>query len=633
MNTSFRILFVACVAVACVLSRAPASAIAASEGPTDPAELERFVDPIFAEWMDKAHCPGAAFVVVKDGALFFKKGYGVANLDTKTPFDPDTTSLRAKSVSKLFTATAVMQLAERGQVDLNADINDYLKSFKVNSPFGKPVTLANLLTHTGGFQDRGIGTTARTVSEVTPLGQYLASQLPPILYPPGERYSYSDFNTSLAGYVVESVTGVPFFQYVQDNILTPLDMQHSTMAQPQPPGVAAALATGYVWRDGAYVAKKTGYFNVYPAVAIVTTASDMAHFMIAHLEDGRYGEQHILLPPTVNQMHQHHLTIHPALRGMAYGFFEEYRNGLRVLMHQGGGDGWLNWVYLLPDQHVGLFITCNRQDNDLRLHEQVTRGFVDHYYPADQPVSAPPMAGYQQRASRYAGTYRFCRYNQAGLEKITCEEAEVTANAGGTIRLQNREWVEVEPLVFQRTDEQVAVAFEEDAAGNVARLYTPIPFDRIPWYEVKSFMFGLAGAALLVFVSALIALPASRWVRRKSPAPSSRGEKTAQWIVLGVCALNVLFFVAFIVLAIQYGALEGGGGTELDYGLPPLLAALLLVPVVSVLLTAAAAISAVVVWINGSWSIAARVHYSLVVVAAIAFAWFLDYWNLLGIRG
>lgn len=116
-------------------------------------ELEEFIDSFFKDQMNKLHVPGAVFVMVKDGRIFFKKGYGFADVDKRTPVDPDSTVFRVASNSKLFVATAMMQLAERGKLNLRDDVNMYLDDFKVPRTWPAPVTIWNLLTHTAGFDD------------------------------------------------------------------------------------------------------------------------------------------------------------------------------------------------------------------------------------------------------------------------------------------------------------------------------------------------------------------------------------------------------------------------------------------------------------------------------------------------
>jgi CubicO group peptidase (beta-lactamase class C family) len=127
-------------------------------------------------------------------------------------------------VSKLFTATAVMQLFEQGKVQLDEDVNAYLTTFKIPATFPKPVTLHSLMTHTAGFDERGIGMAARTAKEWRPLGEYLADRMPPRVRPVGDGASYSNHGVGLEGYVVEQVSGMPFNDYIAKNIYQPLGM-------------------------------------------------------------------------------------------------------------------------------------------------------------------------------------------------------------------------------------------------------------------------------------------------------------------------------------------------------------------------------------------------------------------------
>jgi CubicO group peptidase (beta-lactamase class C family) len=179
-------------------------------GPTDAAELEAFFDEILVEQMQSYHVPGVTVSVVKDGELFFAKGYGYANLEQRLPVDPETSLFRIASITKLFTWTAVMQQVEQGQLDLNADVNAYLTAFQVPDTYPEPITLAHLMAHTAGFEDQGIGTGARTKQDVPPLGEYLARHLPTRVRPPGLISAYSNHGAALAGYIVAEVSGIPY---------------------------------------------------------------------------------------------------------------------------------------------------------------------------------------------------------------------------------------------------------------------------------------------------------------------------------------------------------------------------------------------------------------------------------------
>src|SRR5215208_2891892 len=160
------------------------------QGPTDPAEMKAFLDKELGREMEKHHIAGAAVSVVKDGELFFAKGYGDADLENDIPVDPERTNFRTGSIAKLFTWTAVMQLAEQGKLDLNADINDYL-DFRIPDTYPQPITLKHLMTHTSGFEDRLRGSVVSDAGDQVPTREWLISHMPARVSAPGDYASYS----------------------------------------------------------------------------------------------------------------------------------------------------------------------------------------------------------------------------------------------------------------------------------------------------------------------------------------------------------------------------------------------------------------------------------------------------------
>ncbi|MGH2413664.1 MAG: serine hydrolase domain-containing protein, partial [Microcystaceae cyanobacterium] len=341
-------------------------------------QLEQFLDGFFAEQMKQQHVPGAALVIVKDGEILLSKGYGYANLEKQTPVSPSQTLWRMGSVSKLLTATAVMQLVEQGKLNLNGDISQYLKDFPIPNTYPQPITGANLLTHTDGFDfGWGIGVLAPSPAELKPLGEFLRSNQRPRLLPPGEIYLYGNVGISLAGYLVEKISGLPFAQYIDTNILQPLNMRQSTFEQPLPPLLAKDLAVGYESENGQFKPRPFAYYQSPPTGAFTATATDMSHFMMAHLQHGRYGEQQILQEATVREMHRQQFTHHPLMPGSAYGFYEHFVNGQRALEHSGRMNGYNSLLMLVPQQNLGVFLAYN--NNGGRLIREFTEAFFDRY--------------------------------------------------------------------------------------------------------------------------------------------------------------------------------------------------------------------------------------------------------------
>jgi len=609
-------------------------AVAAPQGPTDPEELERFLDAFFLDKMEQLDIPGAAFVLVKDGEIFFAKGYGYADLRNKVPVDPRATVFRIGSTSKLFTASAVMQLVESGEIDLGEDVNHYLERFQLEDAFPDPVTMAHLLTHTAGFNERDIGVFARTPAELAPLGQYLAEHMPARVLPPGEITSYSNHGLALAGYIVEIVSSMPFEQYVAENILAPLGMAHSSFEQPLPPELSAALAAPYP-RDlerGPLL-----YTPIAPAGMLSTTAYDMARFMIAHLQNGHYGDVRILEETTTQTMHQRHFANHPDIPGWAYGFTERVENGQRVLDH-GGADpsGYGSMLVLLPEQNLGFFTVVNSVFQD-DLLMALPEAFLDHYYPQEDIRDPQPLPGFQNRAAQLSGTYFNNRYDRLSFSKLSLiskppvrvqiDEARPGAVLVTGLTSQPSRWLEIEPLLFQREGSEERIAFGEDEKGRVAHLFavvhTPGAFDKAAWYQTPAFHQMIMLACLLIFLSLSVGWPlvALFYRLRKQDRQFSRATRQARWLAFAVSALNLVFMVLAMLLL---------STSELQFGVPPELVALFVAPLLTTALTVGLPILGVRAWQDKAWSILGRLHYAVVTLAALVFIWWMAYWNLLG---
>ena len=337
----------------------PAPPVAAPPAP--PAltaqDLEAFYDGQFPYAIRRGDIAGGVIVVVKDGKILFAKGYGYSDLATYAPVIPDQTEFRPGSVSKLFTWTAVMQLVGEGKIDLDRNVNDYL-DFKIPAKFGKPITMRELMTHTAGFEDGISGAWVKKPSEFVPLRTYLINHIPSRIYPPGKIVAYSNYGATLAGYIVQRVSGEPFDDYVANHIFKPLDMTRSTMAQPAPPAIASNVSKAYATASGGK-AIPFELIEVAPAGSLTSTGTDMAHFMIAQLQNGAYDGATIFSPATAQLMHSPQSRMAPGTNGFDLGFYQENRNGLRIIGHAGDTEAFHSDLHLLLDKNVGLFMSFN----------------------------------------------------------------------------------------------------------------------------------------------------------------------------------------------------------------------------------------------------------------------------------
>ena len=219
----------------------PGPAATSAHPLTGAEDAAAYFDGLLPDAISRADIAGAVIVIVKDGQPLFERGYGVSDVKTRRPVDPDITLFRPGSISKTFMWTAVMQQVEAGKIDLDADVNQYL-DFKIPPYDGKPITMRNLMTHSPGFSDAAKDLIFSDPKALKSLGATLRNSAPPRISPPGTTPAYSNYGAALAGYILERVSGEPFTDYIAHHILTPLGMSHSTFVQPLPNGWSANMS-------------------------------------------------------------------------------------------------------------------------------------------------------------------------------------------------------------------------------------------------------------------------------------------------------------------------------------------------------------------------------------------------------
>ena len=413
----------------------PVTAAAPTAAPQLTAEdVSAWLDGFVPLALQRGGLPGAMVVVVKDGQVLAAKGYGHADVEKKVPVDPDRTLFRPGSVSKLFTWTAVMQLVEAGKLDLDADVNRYL-DFKIPEREGKPITLRHILTHTPGFEETGRGLITGNPAN-NDLEAALKRWVPTRVFEAGTTPAYSNYATALAGYIVQRVSGQSFDSYVEANIFAPLGMENSSFRQPLPARLAPMMAKGY-----AKPGESAGPFeivNMPPAGSLSSTGTDMARFMIAHLQKGQYGENRILKPETAAQMHDTPTAIMAPLLGMRLGFYDQNINGRRIIGHGGDTTQFHTLLSLFIDDNVGLYQSVNGSGvPNGGFRQMLLEAFADRYFPAPRTDAKvdPKVAAAQ--AQQIAGHYVMARGSFSNFLAIgsLIGQLKLSVNPDGTISL------------------------------------------------------------------------------------------------------------------------------------------------------------------------------------------------------
>ncbi|HEY1710563.1 MAG TPA: serine hydrolase [Rhizomicrobium sp.] len=580
---------------------APNTSVAAAPAPapgthTITAEdLHAFLDGMIPYAIHRGDIAGATIAVVKDGRLVFAQGYGYANVQKRTPVIADQTMFRPGSVSKTFTWTAVMQLVEQGKLDLDKDVNSYI-DFKIPEKFGKPITLRDIMTHTGGFEETLTDLFVGKKEQLYPLGQYLPKRMPERIFPPGKVVAYSNYATTIAGYIVQRVSGEPFDQYIANHILKPLHMDHSTFAQPLPANLQPFMADGY---SQASAQKSVGfeYVEAAPAGALSATATDMAKFMMAHLNHGSYGGYRMLKPETEAQMQTRNHTLAPGLNGFDLGFYDENRNGHRIVGHAGDTTGFHSDLHLITDANVGVFMSFNSGGKEGAVQEvrtSVFRNFLDRYFPYTPPEEKT-VANPQADAARVAGDYMPSRRKESSLYVLSLlSQSAVAANPDGTISVAalrdpsgaEKKWREVGPLLYREVGGQTHTKFMTDENGAISYWVSD---DFFPVEEPQR-VYGLTQTSVLnklVIISiAVLALTIAIWfggwvVRRRfgrplEMEPRMRRLRLASRIGAVLLLAVPVGWMGFITLLSSDDNLLFGGGV------PPLMILLYVIGLLSI---------------------------------------------------
>ncbi|HZU18738.1 MAG TPA: serine hydrolase domain-containing protein [Candidatus Dormibacteraeota bacterium] len=330
--------------------------------PVDPAILT----PRMAAILNRHPAVGLAAGVVHNGSLESFDAHGFADLEARTPVDEDTV-FRIGSITKTFTGIAVMQLWERGSIDLDRPANDYLKAYQLvpRKASFRPTTVRQLLTHTGGVPEQAhpwrmfstdYGQTFAQGRRVPTLAEYYDGALR-VAVEPGTTFMYGDHGFATLGQIVEDVSGMRLDRYLREHVFEPLGMVDSDLLRSA--RVRSRLATGYRFRSRGPAPVVDREPVTAGASSIYSTPRDMARYVAALLGGGRNDHGAVLKPETVAMMFAPQYQPHPSIPGMGLGFFRADLGGHPAVEHQGIVPGFNSQIWLAPEDGVGIVAFTN----------------------------------------------------------------------------------------------------------------------------------------------------------------------------------------------------------------------------------------------------------------------------------
>lgn len=604
----------------------------------DNKQVQEFMDNFFTSNMQKYKIPGAAVVVVKDGREVFKKGYGYSNLDKKIEVDPDKTLFPAASVSKLFTATAIMQLYEQGKLDINENVEKYIAPYKIENNYNEIITCANLLTHSSGVDEANeINGSTRNENDIKSQEYYFDNHKPKVVREPNTASRYSNQGYNLLGYVIEKVSGISYEEYINKNILEPLKMNNTLVRVKND-----SIATGYEYNDGSFNEIPLAYQYTSGSSGINATPRDMENFMIGHLNNGEFYGVKILREETSKEMKKKQFTNNEALPGMGYGFIRSNRNGQEILKHEGGLPGFTTTMFLMPKENLGIYVATNSLSP---LPFNIEDEFLNQFYPQESSKYNNIQANFNKDYSKYEGTYRsYDGISKSNIMKIgflfdKTMDLRITDNRDGTLTLKEytsakeeniTKLSEIKDGVFAREDGNGDFAFKLDSNRKVIYAFNDVShnsFEKIKFYEGRTFNIVLFTLVILIFIINIgigILMGLKRLFKRSIKENSKEIKKN---ILLNfiISLLNLSGFIGILILAAYMIVMNNSSNIYLLYILLGLL-------MFSTFLSVVGLINLIRSFRKEILRKIDKVHFTIVTVSNFIFVWLIYYFNFLGFK-
>jgi CubicO group peptidase (beta-lactamase class C family) len=637
-------------------------------------DLEAFVDGVVGAYMTQQKIAGAQVAVVRDGRTLLVKGYGIDSIDPERRVDPAQSLFRIGSISKTFIWLSLMQLAEQGKLKLTDPINAHLPDELDISDegFEQPIRIVDLMNHTAGFEDASQRLFVADGASFLPINEQLRKYRPHRVREPDRLMAYSNYGSALAGAIVAQVSGMEFESYVEKNILTPLGMTSTTfreryapapgLPEPMPAELAKHRAQNLEWEGGAWKPYAHEHIAAMaPAGAAVSTAADMARYMIALLDPDVLERSGVLRHGSLAQFREPTFQSAPGMPAMHHGFFNTPLGTstplqLDNLSHAGATLHFFSFMTLIPDLSprvqmndtgaaaaatvgagsLGIFVTTNSMPG-VKLTQALPERILARYFSNGVTRESAAPGSSASQLAEYAGQYRSLRRSYTKFDKLlslpTASPVTVTSDGRLLVMLggEAARFVEIGKDLFRREHADTTIAFMRDDSGRLTHMVTAGGArERIGFLQSMSWMLLIVLCGLLTSVG-IVAFAALRRRRSALTAPESMAERRSALVMLGAAIAWLAFIAASIAWAIPL--LGAGAESQFVFGYPQTsLKFALAVLLVASGLTLLANASVVLIWREGNWSVGRRLRHTAAAIVLLALVVTLLQWNVVGFK-
>ncbi len=564
--------------------------------------------------MRQGKIPGLAVALVDDKSVLWAEGFGYTDDDGKTRVSPDT-FFSVQSMSKSFTATAVMMAVRDGLVDLDTPITTYLPDFRVNSRFEqhpeRKMTLRHLLSHTAGFtHEAPVG---NNYDPACPSFQEHMRSISDtwLLFPVGEGWRYSNLGIDLAGYILQVVSGKPFPEYMREKVLDPLGMKGSSFDIRQ----IRAYSNRAVGHD--LQRRVPLEVPMVPAGGLYTSANELSRFVQFHINGGVAGGTRLIDEKLLRTMYEIPFRDKGHLDGYALGIERADKHGTCYLNHAGGGFGFLTYMAWYPEHKLGAIVLTNYSESKFwpgSLADEILDRVLRNRMP-----STPPAVESQAALERYVGKYKI-RVRGAPLEMIRVTQA----GDGLVLQRASQDY----PLV----EHQPGLFFASDGEALDFRTATPTFRNlRIEPVAEPFWVTALVVACGAIALGACFLRPGYRLVRRYTGSQKRLVENNARrrWAVRATRLIegagSLVIFLLIWYLGLKF-PLFTDGPYFWSERVPFSLRSLQLAPVFATSISVILVLCAALWWKKGYESRLARVQYSLTALASVVSTVILWHW-------